>query len=163
MQLLGKEISADAIGNTGYREGVFATWNDPAKFGLFYHASLIMRRGDVSVAKNRYTVRVDDLSGNDYGQFRPRNVRNAFFASAERSQIGADYYGEYPDTIPDSTVLVEKTAGEVRSDTGELYRSWEKRYGTVDSPMSKAIYGRLSRNGTIALNGLTVRCKTITR
>ena len=158
-KILGKEISADSIGNVGYREGPFATWNDPAKFGLFYHAALIMRRGDVAVAKQRYTVRVEDLSGNDYAHFRPRNVRNAFFASAERHQIGADYYGDYPDTIPDDTVLVEKTAGEVRSDTGELYRSWEKRYGTVDSPMTKALYGRLGRNGTIELKGLTVRCK----
>ena len=24
-----------------YREGIFSTWNDPAKYGLFYHAALV--------------------------------------------------------------------------------------------------------------------------
>lgn len=32
--MLGKEISASSIGGVPYREGIFATWNDPSKFGL---------------------------------------------------------------------------------------------------------------------------------
>ena len=55
--------------------------------------------------------------------------------------------------------MVDLAKGEVRSDTGELYRSWEKKYGTIDTPKSKAVYGRLNENGEIALSGLKVKCK----
>ena len=61
MKILGKEGSSQTIGGISYREGIFSTWNDPAKFGLFYHAALITRRGDVSPAKNKIAVKVDDL------------------------------------------------------------------------------------------------------
>ncbi|MEE1042815.1 MAG: hypothetical protein UH854_02510, partial [Clostridia bacterium] len=40
MAMLGKEIASEKIGNTPYRQGIFSTWNDPAKFGLFYHSAL---------------------------------------------------------------------------------------------------------------------------
>ena len=61
----------------------------------------------------------------------------------------------HPDTEP----LVDLAAGEVRSDTGELYRSWEKRYGTIDTAMTKSVYGRLGSLGTVELSGMTVKCK----
>ena len=48
MNILGKETSGSAIGGVAYREGIFSTWNDPSKFGLFYHAALITRRHDVN-------------------------------------------------------------------------------------------------------------------
>lgn len=162
MQILGKEISSASIGGVGYREGIFSTWNDPAKFGMFYHASIITRREDVKPADKKYTIRVEnlyeDLKQNPGSLTQP--VKAAFTASTELSQIGVDYYGEFPDTVPDSQPLVNLEAGEVRSDTGEMYRSWKKRYGTIDTPMTKSVYGRLAENGTIALDGLSVKCDT---
>ena len=53
MKMLGKEVSSSAIG-VPYREGIFSTWNDPAKFGLFCHAALITRRGTYLLHKIRY-------------------------------------------------------------------------------------------------------------
>ena len=156
MQVLGKEVSAEAIGGVGYREGIFSTWNDPAKFGMFYHAAIMTRRGDVKPAQNKYTVRIEDLTGDD-GQ-RIRSKKLALMASTELSQIGVDYWDQYGDTIPDTTPLVDLSKGEVRSDTGELYRSWEKGYGTIDTPMTKAVYGDLRKNGKLELNGLSVHC-----
>ena len=29
-----------------YRSGIFDAFNDPSRFGLFYHAALMLRRGD---------------------------------------------------------------------------------------------------------------------
>lgn len=161
MNMLGKEISAGAIGGVGYREGNFATWNDPAKFGMFYHAAIIMRREDVSPAKNKITIRVEDpeTSFDDYGSFIPKCKKKSFLTSTELSMIGTDYYNEYPDAIGDMEELVDQSKGEVRSDTGEMYRNWKKYYGTVDAPKTKAIYGRLRKLGDIALNGLKVNCK----
>ena len=161
MHILGKEVSSETIGNTGYREGIFSTWNDPAKFGMFYHAALITRRGDVHPAKNRITVRVDDLyadQSNAPGTLT-RISKKALLASTELSQIGVDYCGETPDAVPDSTPLVELGKGEVRSDNGELFRSWKKRYGTVDTAMTKAVYGRLGALPAIELDGFTADIK----
>lgn len=157
MNILGKEISAEAIGSTGYREGVFATWNDPAKFGLFYHAAMIVRRGDVQPANKKITIGVKDIRGNTDNCFGSVD-KVAFAAATEYCQIGADYYGEVPDAVDENTPIVDLSKGEVTSDTGELYRSWAKGYGTIDTPRTKAVYGELGKNGTIELNGMSVTC-----
>ena len=160
MDILGKEISSEAIGNVGYREGVFSTWNDPAKFGLFYHGALITRREDVRPSDNKVCIRVSDVQADKTGgtgKLHPS--KQAFLAAAERCQVGSDYYEEFENTIPDDQPFVDMSAGEVRSDTGELYRSWKKRYGTIDAPMTKSVYGRLSSLGTVELEGFRVRCK----
>lgn len=161
MKILGKEVSSDTIGNVGYREGIFSTWNDPAKFGMFYHAAIITRREDVRPSEKKITIRVDELEA-DNAQ-APGSLtlpsKKAFIGSTELCQIGVDYYGEFPDAVPDSTPLVDESAGEVRSDTGELYRSWEKRLGTIDTPMTKSVYGRLNQNGTVELDGMKVTCR----
>ena len=160
MNILGKEVSSETIGNVGYREGIFSTWNDPAKFGMFYHAAIITRREDVKPAKNKYCIRVDELN-TDLDQ-QPGGLtlpsKKAFVASTELSQIGVDYHGEFENTLPDTEPLVDLDSGEVVSDTGEMYRSWKKRYGTIDTPMTKAVYGRLGENGTISLDGLQITC-----
>ena len=157
--ILGKETSAVSIGGTGYREGIMSTWNDPAKFGMFYHAAIITRREDVSPARNKYTVKVKDLQCEDYATFIPRPDRKSFISSTELSQMAADYYETVPDAIDDQIPLVDQSKGQVRSDTGELYRSWVKRYGTVDTPMTKAAYGMLGKNEPISLDGLRIACK----
>ena len=161
MDILGKEISSETIGGVGYREGIFSTWNDPAKFGLFYHAALITRREDVRPSEKQVVIRVNDLN-TDTKQApgsltQPAKV--AFQGCTELCQIGVDYHGDFENTHPDTEPLVDISAGEVRSDTGELYRSWTKRYGTVDTPKTKAVYGRLGRLGKLELDGFTVNCK----
>ncbi len=159
MHMLGKEIAGDTIGNVGYREGIFSTWNDPAKFGLFYHASLIMRRGDVRPSDNKMVIKIGELEqDNDQapGESLSLPTKKAFIAATELSQVGADYYDEFENTVPDDKPIVDISAGEVTSDTGELYRSWEKRYGTVDTKMTKCVYGRLDKIGKIELDGMEI-------
>ena len=161
MKILGKEISGDSIGNVGYREGIFSTWNDPAKFGMFYHAALITRRGDVSPANNKIVIRIGELEqDNDQapGESLSLPAKKAFSAATELSQIGADYYGEFPETVPDDVPLVDIGNGEVRSDNGELYRSWKEKFGFIDTEMTKCVYGRLGRIGTVRLEGMEVEC-----
>jgi hypothetical protein len=48
----------------------------------------------------------------------------------------------------------------VRSDTGQLYRSWTDRYGTIDTPRAKAVYGFPGGKGDIALSGVTLNIET---
>ena len=162
MNILGKEVNSESIGNVGYREGIFSTWNDPAKFGMFYHASLITRRGDVKPANNKITIKVGKLEADNQNAPGTLTVteKKAFMAATEMSQIAADYRNKTEITVPDEKELVDLESGEVRSDTGELYRSWKKLYGTVDTPMTKCVYGRLSKQkDPIELDGMTVKCK----
>ena len=81
-------------------------------------------------------------------------------ASTELSQIGVSFDNKDPNAVPDTQPLVDLSTGEVISDTGELYRSWKKRYGTIDAPKSKCIYGRLARNGKIDLTDFSVTCRS---
>lgn len=148
MNILGKEFSSDTIGNVPYREGIFSTWNDPAKFGLFYHAALITRRGDVPVSEKLIEVNTDPFKGGG---------RAAFTASSEQNRVACNYNGSGAD---ENINLVDLDSGEVRSDNGCLYRSWRKRYGTIDTLRTKCAYGFLAENGKIELNGITFECST---
>ncbi|MCI6909527.1 MAG: hypothetical protein MR832_10320, partial [Clostridiales bacterium] len=48
----------------------------------------------------------------------------------------------------------------VRSDTGELYRSWEKGYGVIDTERTQAAYGLLAQQGKIGMQDTEIESKT---
>lgn len=153
---VGKEMSCSSIGGTPYREGVFTTWNDPAKFGLFYHSALITRRGDVRKAEKSVSVR---LSHNDDTLNEVPALRS--LCEKHRTGVVFENQGTYADLECSSKdILVHETDGEVSSDTGELYRSWNKKFGMIDTRMTKCVYGSLNENGPINLIGLTISCDT---
>jgi hypothetical protein len=152
MKMLGKEISASSIGGVPYREGIFSAWNDPAKFGLFYHAAIMTRRGDVKPDDDGLLVYRSDLT---------RKWHGPAFESLEHRRLSACYeIPEGKEWVEESEELLPEKAGEVRSVTGELYRSWEKGYGTVDTPMTQCIYGSLAKNGVISTENLTAKMDT---
>jgi len=146
MNMLGKEMSAEKIGNVPYRQGIFSAWNDPAKFGLFYHAALITRRGDVSAAKSFKTI--SPLSKSEHNW-------NAVNHGTEQTGIVTEYSFE---NAPEAAPAYEGC--DVLSDTGELYRNWKKNYGWIDTPKTKCAYGFLAKNGATELKGATIDCKT---
>jgi hypothetical protein len=146
MDMLGHEIFAPKIGGSPAREGVYSTWIDPAKFGLFYHAALITRRGDVARANNTLIYRHADRMELDPARIYEHIERSAVIFDAS-------------ETAPTEPFTPTDT-GEVRSDTGELYRSWEKNYGTIDTARTKCAYGFLEKNGRIDLSGLAIKAKT---
>jgi hypothetical protein len=45
--------------------------------------------------------------------------------------------------------------GDVRSDTGQLWRSWQIGYGTIDTPGTQAVYGTRGMVSTVRLADLT--------
>ena len=135
---------AEKIGGVPYRQGIFSTWNDPAKFGLFYHAALMTRRGDVAPAKN--FTKIKPLSRSEWDE----DIMKANF---EKTGIVADT--EIGGVASEATV--DK---EILSDTGELYIDREKNYGWIDTDMTKCAYGFLLKNGRIDLKGMSVECET---
>lgn len=177
MKILGKEVSSDAIGGVPYREGIFSTWNDPAKFGLFYHSALITRRADIAPANKKIAVKVEDLKvradhriayQNNVSALAldnsplKENVKPALNVATELSRVGIafDDPADVDEVVSEKHPIVDIDRGAVLSDNGQMYRSWEKNYGYVDTDMTKCVYGFLGKNDPVVLNGLTVDGKT---
>jgi hypothetical protein len=149
IEMLGKEVSSSSIGGVPYREGIFNTWNDPAKFGIFYHSALITRRGDVRQSTANNAVLLDKLTGG------PGDFPGLYLAS-ETSRVGITF----DKAKASNTRPPDPKNGEVYSDTKELYRSWQKKYGYIDTPFTQCVYGSLTKQKTIRLKNLSVMSLT---
>jgi hypothetical protein len=153
--MIGKPITSDAIGGVYYRGGVFDTYNDPAKFGLFYHAALIMRRGDIRPAETTVNIKLDDLATNagiKALQLTPEKHR------VEMVLPGLKGNGDIKIGPADNMVNADN--GDILSDTKELYRNFKKKIGWIDSPNTKVFYGFLGKEGDIRLNDVKINVKT---
>jgi hypothetical protein len=144
MDMLGREIYSEKIGGTPYRQGIFSTWNDPAKYGLFYHAALITRRGDVSPSKTLTEINPVSLIEWDYDTVRALVEKGGVVTGFSKPGAKTDI----------------KVDDEILSDTKELYINRKKNYGYVDTPKTKCVYGFLGKNGEIGINGVKVNCET---
>jgi len=143
--------------------GAFETFNDPARFGLFPTAALLFRRADVDVAKETviFTIPEDQaLSANSPGPWGKCGLTDGL-CEEHRARV---VLGEAPPNAgrvaPLGETLLPGDATSVRSDTGQLYRSWADRYGTIDTPRAKAVYGFPGGRGDIALSGVTFNVET---
>jgi len=165
MDVLGRELSTPVAG-VPYREGIFSTWNDPAKFGLFYHAALITRRGDIAPATKKVAVNFPNLCD--------AKVK-AYENLLEQHRIGAIFDGKLPegyDEVVDTETACENpTPGRQTADNGQMWRDYNKQFGVIDSDRTKCIYGTLIASGhtssivkskakAIEINGLSVTGKT---
>ena len=161
--LLGKEASSSTIGSVPYREGIFTCWNDPSKFGLFYHGALMIRRGDVKEANHtigakitQYDKKIATLTGTALETHRVDVVLDTTDTS------------DLTDIRPIEDKFERENPDKIVSDTGELWRDVKKRIGAVDTPRTKAVYGYLAMqnqnnvrgNFGIQLNGMMVDSET---
>jgi hypothetical protein len=137
----------EKIGNIAYRPGVFSTWNDPAKFGLFYHAALITRRGDVRQGDKTYAIKVKDDKVWD---------SEIVHLSTENKVTVCDF--DCREDLPELTF--EDNGKSVTSETGELFRDYVSNYGKIDTPLTKCAFGFLEKQGEVELNGMKVKSKT---
>lgn len=163
--LLGKCASTSTIGGVPYREGIFAIWNDPAHFGLYYHMALMIRRGDVSSAKQVVGVKVTPEM---YGT-HPNNLQgSAMEIHQVHSVLDTCRQDGVDELMAASDKYPRESATEYVSDTGELRREIDKCVGYIDTPKTKAVYGKLG-SGAVnrqsekfrkSVTGLSVNCLT---
>lgn len=151
VDMIGKPVTGNAINGISYRGGVFDTFNDPAKFGLFYHAALILRRGDVKPAEKTVNIQISDIR---------QSKGEASNLTPELHRVETLLPGMKPSpkaiiTEPEKR-FPELKPSEVLSDTKEMYRNLNKRFGWIDSERTKAVYGFVGEQGEIALNDMTV-------
>jgi len=164
MDVLGREVSSP-VGGVPYREGIFSVWNDPAKFGLFYHAALMTRRCDVKPSLKKVAVQSDELG---------KSISTAFEGLLEQHRAATVFDGKLPqgydELVKESDTYSQEVPGRIVSDTGELWRDIAKQIGAVDTERTKILYGFLGRNrpsannrGThlgVDLTDVSVDCKT---
>ncbi|MCC7519833.1 MAG: hypothetical protein IT578_11705 [Verrucomicrobiae bacterium] len=157
---IGAPITSDAIGGVPYRGGVFDTFNDPAKFGLFYHAALMLRRADVREPSEATEIVLPCLT-REGTLIRPPH--QGMEGAAEFRKVGVRLPGAPArghHQAPTNPPLVPLEVTEIRSETGELYRNLSKRYATIDTPRTQAAYGFLAEAGEIVLSGLKIKAET---
>ena len=161
---IGKESCSNTVGGLSYREGIFSVWNDPAKFGLFYHSALMLRRGDVQPAKKWVGAMLTDPAA--------RNDQ-ALCALVERHRVCSVLPGMdtsmLDEVIKDTDVPPRENPKRIESDTGELWRDLSRSIGAIDTPRTKVLYGFLGRGRSeqirrtgrqIDLKGMQVDCMT---
>jgi hypothetical protein len=152
---------ASTLDGRTYRN-LFETFNDPAKFGLFYHAALLFRRGDVRKGETRAVVDIPDddeeawrlLGQKDIPVLAGLAERHVAGMSLPEHRVGAE-----SALTPDQSILPGDEA-ELRSDTGELGRNWHAGFGWIDTPRTKAAYGFLGAAGRVLLDGLELEVET---
>jgi hypothetical protein len=150
--------ASSTINGIVYRN-FFDAFNDPAKFGLFYHAALIVRRGDVRPAANKIAVQAP---GSDEWMKMTMRDLPGLVGLPEVSQVGIILPGQSVQSqrvVSATEQQIDEQRGDVVSDTGELRRRWKQRIGVIDSPRSKAAYGFLCDASPIQMNGLEIEAK----
>lgn len=161
---IGKECSASTIGGVPYREGIFSVWNDPAKFGLFYHSALMVRRGDVRPAEKTVGVTITDRK--KFNLAAVQSLIEMHRVCTVMDPAGAEGVDEI---VPDNVKIPKPEAKKTRADTGELWRDFNRSVAVIDSPRTKIAYGFIGRGGAdqavrgdlaINLDGMQVDCRT---
>ena len=162
-QPIGMEVSSRVIGMGYHRQGQFATWNDPAKFGLFPHAALILRRGDVKTSEGMLAINLDNPTAK-MEDYNTKEYLASMSNVAEYTRAGVEF-DDCPSKLATAHVsindkLVPGDGKIVVSDTGELYKNIEEQYGIIDSSRSQVVYGYIGVNRTLKAENLKIKCKT---
>lgn len=172
---LGRDV---VLGDSYYR-GTFDTYNDPAKFGLFYHAALMLRRHDIQEAKEWVAIRFPDHAAVQ-NIIYPKDVPGVMAGDVYQHKVSVHLDGmepfadrEIPYDMPAGSHIELSDAGDLTivtnenyeppkrlvSDTGELIRDLEHSIGTVDSPNTKAVYGFIGGH-ELKLHDVTIKAET---
>ena len=162
-QPLGMEMSARVIGMGYHRQGQFSTWNDPAKFGLFPHAALILRRGDVKTSEGMLAIKPDNFTAK-MEDYNTKEYLASMSNIAEYTRAGVEFDNCLSKTATSRASINDKLVpGDgkiVVSDTGELYKNTEEQYGIINSQRSQVFYGHIGANKTLKTESIKVKCKT---
>lgn len=147
MDILGKELSSPGVAGVPYREGIFSVWNDPAKYGLFYHSALIVRRCDITPAEKKIGVTIPTMEEVIYtAQNDGLEIHRMATVLEGEEAVGCDEVISAADHIEWADPNV------VKSDNGQMWRNISGKFGGIDTPRTKIIYGKLAagRNANMA-------------
>ena len=160
--LLGKESSSNTLGMTPFREGLFTCWNDPAKFGLFYHGALMLRRGDVSPANHVIGARISDVTAKEVKLAQTAGDIHQVHVVLPNTDTS-----DLTDIRSAGDTFVRENPKVVTADNGQLWRDLARRIGGVNSPRTQAVFGVIGQrkaNGAppivLETSSMKVQCNT---
>ena len=170
VDMIAVPITGEALSGVPYRSGVFDAFNDPCRFSLFYHAALMVRRGDVAEPPVTHVVGINSLLASELapesGLTGPAGrktlpIFRGMHPTAKKLAVA------FPETklpagcepIDPKQSLVPEGETTVRSETGEIFHDLKRGVMTIDSPRTKAAFGFLGACGEIELKGLKIRCR----
>ena len=144
MDVLGRELSSP-VGGVPYREGIFSVWNDPAKFGLFYHAALMLRRSDITPAIKKVAVNTKALN---------KTITTAYRGGLEQYYMNNTFDGVLPEgydeLVQEEDTIPHATPGKIMSDNGQMWRDLNRQIGVIDTERTKVFYGFIGKGGSTA-------------
>jgi hypothetical protein len=152
---------SSTIDGNPYRNGHFDTFNDPAKFGLFYQAALLFRRCDVQIGRDQAVVKIED--DENWRLFTVDDLP-VLDSLGELHRAGIAIPPDRPH--PGQHVLsrdgasVNAASEELIADTGELGRNRADGIGWIDTPRTKAAYGFIGRRNRIQLHDFDIAAMT---
>ncbi|MBQ3866423.1 MAG: hypothetical protein II776_05925 [Clostridia bacterium] len=157
---LGSEMSTFNLGGYPFEAGVLSCWNDPAKFGLFYHGALLLRRGDLEPAKKRVALVASGRTKLNMDAIKTGLEQHRLYVVMDKKDAaGVD------EVVPDTAVFERSPENAWISDHGQWRRYLTEKLGVIDTPRTKIVYGFLARNRfaranpRAELDGFTVRAK----
>ncbi len=150
----------ETINSITYRNH-FDSANDPAKFGLFYHAALLLRRGDVQPAQKTAGIQFP-ADPQEWLLKRPGEIpaikglpeQHKTVLLLNSSEANVDLLQPWDQP------LVTENQGQVTADTDQMGRNWQERWGWIDTPRTKAVYGFFDSAKSIRLRGLELEVQT---
>ena len=152
MKVLGRELSSP-VGGVPYREGIFSVWNDPAKFGLFYHSALMLRRQDITPATKKIAVNATALG---------KTVSTAFAGGLEQYQMSNIFDNVLPEgydeVVQEGDKIPHATPNKIVSDNGQMWRDLGRQIGVIDTERTKVVYGFIGKNGSTASTKIRRAC-----
>ncbi len=131
----------------------FSTSNDPRITGVMPAAAVAFRRGHVSPARQKFCLMLtpDQLINQDLSPKTAATLRTIFEQS--KFSVGLPAIKQLPwlkptDPPRDATIVndpqqdfIPKGQNFVRSDTGELLRSWQFGVQVIDTPKTQSVSG----------------------
>ena len=140
VDVIGKQFSSATVGGVSYREGVFSCWNDPSIFGLFYHSALMLRRADITPADKKVGVRAPfslKFPKKAYGDVLERHRVVSLLEGQD--ETGCDIVMNADEAMP------REEKNIIMSDNGQMWRHLGRKFGAIDTPRTKIIYGKMAR------------------
>lgn len=159
--VLGTEMSSQLLGGYGFEPGEMSCWNDPAKFGLFQHAALIVRRGDISPCKEKVGVLITTQGLIGSPAFQTGTELHRLVVGRTEEQLK-----NCDRIVKDTDEFVPEDANIIESDTKQVRRYLKERIAVIDTPRTKVVYGMLARNRSLkstplsAADGFVVEAHT---
>ncbi|MGC8643250.1 MAG: glycosyl hydrolase family 5 [Isosphaeraceae bacterium] len=140
-------------GEATRRIDTWSTYLDPAITGVMPAAAVAFRRGHISPARKAYCLKLtpEQLLGTSINPGNAATIRT--LVEQSKLSIGMPAIKELPWLKPsepagDVTIVTDPNhdfipagATSVRSDTGEIVRSWKEGIQVIDTPRTQALSG----------------------